>query len=101
MARRNYDGQLPDAASEITLATSVLPANYRPRVAGFARGPFLVPALVTPTQVTWRNARTYIVQIADGRNFRAVRITAGRTFVGWWAVEEFGLPLYGEANDAL
>lgn len=43
-------------------SASGLPGNYSPRVAGYARGPFLTPVLVTPTDYRWRNARTYIVE---------------------------------------
>ncbi len=74
---------------------SVLPPRYTPRVAGYARGPFLVPVEVTPSEWRWRNTRTAIVKAADGLNYRALRIHVGGEFVGWWAVELLGslLPL--------
>jgi len=49
---------------------------------------------VTPTDFTWRNARTYIVEnAADGLNYRAVRVTVNRHHYGYWAVELLGTPL--------
>lgn len=72
---------------------SVLPARCLPRVAHFARGPFLDARLVTPSDFKWRNARTYVVENVDGLNYRAVRVTVNRHHYGWWAVELLGTPL--------
>lgn len=72
---------------------SVLPPHYTPRAAGYARGPFLDPRLVTPTDFKWREARTYIVENIDGLNYRAVRVMVDRHHYGWWAVELLGQPL--------
>jgi hypothetical protein len=46
-------------------SASGLPGNYSPRIAGYARGPFLEPVLITPTDYRWRNARTYIVEVLE------------------------------------
>lgn len=74
--------------------SSGLPARYSPLVAGYARGPFLNPRIVTPTSFRWRNARTYLIENADdGLNYRAVRVTVGRDHYGWWAIELLGTML--------
>lgn len=78
-------------------SASGLPPRYLPRVAGYARGPWIDPRLVTPTEFRWRNARTYILEDYDGVEWRCVRITVpGGHHAGWWAVELLGLPLLGE-----
>lgn len=73
---------------------SSLPAHYTPRIAGYARGPFLDPQLITPSHWNWRNTRTAVVRHADGHDYRAIRVssTTGE-FLGWWAVELLGVPL--------
>lgn len=90
----------PPTASNPSPATfpqspgSALPRQYTPRVAGYARGPFLDPVLVTPSHWRWRNARTYVIRDRDGHDYRAVRVlSAEREFVGYWAVELLGIPL--------
>lgn len=72
---------------------SVLPHPYTPKVAGYAHGPFIEPALVTPTHWRWRNARTYIVKANTGQEYRCVRVSSGKEFCGYWAVELLGIPL--------
>ena len=73
---------------------SELPARYSPKVAGHARGPFLEPTLITPSDWLWRNARTYVVRCAlDGLDYRALRVSVNGQTVGWWAVELLGTPL--------
>lgn len=69
---------------------SALPRQYSPRVAGYAPGPFLTPTLVTPSDWRWRNARSYTITVADGNEYRAIRVSSGREFVGYWAVELLG-----------
>lgn len=86
----------PDtAASYASPATSPspglsLPAVYTPLAAGYARGPYITPETVTPTDWRWRSARTYIVTDADGTNYRCVRVFSGGRFIGYWAVELLG-----------
>lgn len=73
-----------------------LPRKYAPVVAGYAKGPFIEPDLVTPTDWRWRNARTFIVRDkTDGRKYRTLRVTDGEggRFIGYWAVELLGTPL--------
>lgn len=71
-----------------------LPSRYAPRVAGYARGPWLDPATVTPSDWRWKAARTYTVEnAADGQTYRAIRVTSGLAFIGYWAVELLGTPL--------
>lgn len=77
-----------------------LPPRYSPVVAGYARGPFLDPVTVTPSDWRWRNTRTAVVRDRDGHDYRAIRVytaaLAGMRmteFVGWWAVELLGVPL--------
>jgi len=79
---------------------SALPPTYTPASAGFARGPFLDPQTVTPTSLKWNRARVYHVHAVDGRDYYALRVFTGprkqerRDFVGWWAIEERGVPLF-------
>lgn len=78
------------------LRASGLPRQYSPKVAGYARGPFLDPQLVTPSAWRWRNCRTYIIRHTDGQDYRAVRVLETShtpEFVGYWAVERLGVPL--------
>jgi hypothetical protein len=85
----------PETGS-IPAPVSGLPPRYLPRVAGYARGPFIEPRLVTPTDIAWRNARTYIVTSYEGIEYRCVRVTApGGHHYGWWAVEVVGISLMG------
>lgn len=78
------------------LRPQTLPATYIPKVAGYARGPF-VSGLVTPSAWWWKNTRTVVVHNeADGLDYRAIRVLDdARTpeFVGYWAVELLGVPL--------
>lgn len=105
MTRRNTAGNATAPATPQPVP-SALPPVYTPRVAAYAGGPFLDPVTVTPTHMSWRNARTYLVETADGNTYRAIRIHAprwvligtrtekrGTVFVGWWAVEMLGTPL--------
>ena len=70
-----------------------LPPHYIPRVAGYARGPFMT-GRVMPSEWRWRNVRTYIVTSErDGLDYRCVLVTADKTPVGYWAVEMLGTPL--------
>lgn len=90
----------PDAAEQQKPATdpngsraSVLPRQYSPRVAGYAGGPFVNPTFVTPTDWTWRNARTFRVEDEDGIEYRCLRVyDAAQQFVGYWVVELLGKP---------
>lgn len=80
----------PDPTGRLT----ALPPRYSPKVAGNARGPFLEPTLITPSDWLWRNARTYVVRCAlDGLDYRALRVSVDGQTVGWWAVELLGTPL--------
>ncbi len=82
-------------------STSGLPAHYLPRVAAHARGPWIEPRLVTPTDIKWRNARTYIVTDYAGVEWRCLRVTvAGGHHVGWWAVELLGTSLMGDTGSS-
>ena len=90
----------PDAAKQETSPAilppspgSVLPARYVPLVAGYARGPFIDPATVTPTDWRWHDARTYIVRGRDGLDYRCVRVASEGVYIGYWAVELLGKPL--------
>lgn len=67
--------------------------HYTPRSAGYARGPMLIPELVTPSEWRWRNCRTYVIRNADGHDYRAVRVYSGGEMIGYWAVELLGVPL--------
>lgn len=82
------------------LRASGLPSHYLPGVAGYAGGPWLTPELVTPSDWSWRSARTYVVRNADdGLDYRAIRVYSGfapgvgNECVGYWAVERLGDPL--------
>lgn len=73
---------------------STLPRRYTPIVAGYARGPFLDPVLVTPSGWRWRNTRAYTVRHSDGHDYRAIRVhSEDGDFLGYWAVELLGVPL--------
>lgn len=73
---------------------STLPGRYTPLVAGYARGPFLDPVLVTPSGWRWRNTRAYTVRHSDGHDYRAIRVhSEDGDFLGYWAVELLGVPL--------
>ena len=86
--------ELPqDALTTPTVRASALPAHYSPKVAGYARGPFLEPVLITPSDWLWRNARTYVVRHSDGLDYRALNVSVDGQTVGWWAVELLGTPL--------
>ena len=86
--------ELPqDARTDPTVRASALPAHYSPKVAGYARGPFLEPSLITPSDWLWRNARTYVVTHSDGLNYRALNVSVDGETIGWWAVELLGTPL--------
>jgi len=87
-----YKAKTPEAGSP---PASGLPSHYSPRVAGYARGPFLDPQSITPTDFRWRNARTYIVEHKTGVRYRALRVMVGSHTFGWWAIERLGelLPL--------
>lgn len=69
---------------------STLPAHYSPIAAGYARGPFITPKLVTPTDWRFRSARTYMVTDEDGTRYRCVRVLSGGRAIGFWAVERLG-----------
>lgn len=69
----------------------VLPPHYSPKVAGYARGPFIESDLVTPTSWRWRSARSFIVRAANGQDYRCVRVSSEGEFVGYWAVETLGI----------
>ena len=76
------------------LRTSGLPSQYAPGVAGYARGPLLEPATITPSDWRWRRVRTAVVQDArDGLSYRAIGVTSNGDWWGWWAVERLGEPL--------
>lgn len=72
-----------------------LPAHYTPAIAAHAPGPFLTEQVVTPSDVKWLNARTYIVRDADThQEYRALRILdASGHFLGYWAIELMPEPL--------
>jgi hypothetical protein len=84
----------PEARSDSpALRASGLPTHYAPGVAGYAGGPLLEPATVTPSDWRWRRVRTVVVQDArDGLNYRAIGVTSNGDWWGWWAVERLGEP---------
>lgn len=88
-ARNTEPAPIPQAP------VSVLPPHYAPKVAGYARGPFIDPVTVTPTNWRWRNARSFIVRDKSGQDYRCIRVFADGKIVGYWAVEKLGklLPL--------
>lgn len=93
MSRQDQAAKTPTPATPSRSPASALPARYTPRVAGYARGPFIEPAEVIPSEWRWRNARTYVIRDADGVNWRCVRVCSEGEPVGYWAVELLGLPL--------
>lgn len=73
-----------------------LPPRYLPRIARFSRGPFIEPRIVTPTDLRWRDARTYVVQDYDEVLWRCLRVTIpGGHHYGYWAIELLGVSLMG------
>src|SRR3954468_1628200 len=90
MRRQRTAARKPSPASTYSAPGSALPAVFTPVVAGYARGPFVEPRIVTPTDWRWRNTRTYIVQDIDGTEYRCLRVTSGGRFIGYWAVELLG-----------
>lgn len=95
---RTAGAEADSTPEESASAMSGLPWKYTPRVAGYARGPFITPdpdglAAVTPTDWRWRNARTYIVRDAAGVDWRCLRVSSPLGVVGFWAVELLGTPL--------
>lgn len=80
---------------------SGLPPRYLPRVAHYARGPWIEPRLVIPTEFGWRGTRTYLVEDYDGVEWRCLRVTTeGPDLVGYWAVERLGYPLTVDPSPA-
>lgn len=77
----------------IKVAGSTLPRRHTPTLAAWSSGPFLDPKLVTPSEWTWRGARTYVVDTVDGEQYRALRVESEGEFIGYWAVELLGTPL--------
>lgn len=73
-----------------------LPLYHTPAVAAYAPGPFLTEQVVTPSDVKWMNARTYLVRnAADRQEYRALRVyDQSNQFVGYWAIEVMPAPLY-------
>lgn len=69
--------------------STTLPAKYTPKIAAYARGPFLEPELVEPSAWKWRDARTFTVRSA-GRDWRAIRVHSAGEFIGYWAIEPVG-----------
>lgn len=65
---------------------STLPAQYTPRVAEYAEGPFLHAQLVTPQGIEFHGARTYLVETPDGTSYLALRVQVGPHFYGWWKI---------------
>ena len=83
-------------ASAESVGASGLPAGYSPRVAGYARGPWMDPQLVTPSELKWINVRTAVVRHSDGADYLCVRVfDRSHNFVGWWAINMIGTPLDG------
>ncbi len=93
MSRHPKAAETPSPATIPQSPGSALPAHYSPLVAGYARGPFVEPATVTPTDWRWRDTRTYIVRATDGHDYRCVRVTSEGVEIGYWAVELLGVPL--------
>lgn len=92
MSRRETAAN-PTPATDDRSPASALPAHYTPRVAGYARGPFIDPAEVTPTEWRWRNARSYIVTDKAGTAWRCIQVCSDGKPIGYWAVELLGTPL--------
>lgn len=92
-------GRLPRTAKKVEPGAapkapgSTLPTRYTPKVAGYARGPFLDPVRITPSGWRWHDVRTYVVRHSDGLDYRAVRVASEGAFIGYWAVELLGTPL--------
>jgi len=95
MSRQDQAAKTPTPATSSRSSASALPARYTPRVAGYARGPFIEPAEVIPSEWRWRNARAYTIRDKDGVYWRCVRVftDAGAVFAGYWAVELLGVQL--------
>lgn len=70
---------------------SSLPPRYIPRVAEYAPGPFIEPALVTPSDWEWKGARSVIVQGRNGIQYRCLRVYSDGALFGYWAVERLGV----------
>lgn len=100
MDRRETAEKTPTPATPDRLPASALPAHYTPRVAGYARGPFIQPHTVTPTDWKWRNARSYLVTDEAGTTWRCIQVCSDGKPVGYWAVELLGTPLsaFGEGS---
>lgn len=89
--------------------SGALLASYTPTVAHYAPGPFLDEQIVTPTEVKWMNARTYIVRNrTDRQDYRAIRVyDQSRQFVGYWAIEllppelDFGRYFQADVEDMI
>lgn len=71
-----------------------LPLGATPRVAAYARGPLILdPAEVRASEWKWRNATAYTVT-ARGHEYRAIRVYSEGLFIGYWAVELLGVPMF-------
>ena len=93
MSRQPEAARKTEPAPDPQAPVSVLPPHYAPKVAGYARGPFIDPVIVTPTSWRWRNARSFIVRAPNGQDYRCVRVVSEGIFRGYWAVELLGIPL--------
>lgn len=100
--RRGSGNSTPEPPSGVLLP------SYTPIVAHYAPGPFLDEQIVTPSEYRWRGTRTYIVRDRTTRQeYRALRVSDGPHFVGYWAVELLPTPLdlgtrfEGDREDAI
>lgn len=64
-----------------------LPASAAPIVARYTPGPLIDVQHVEPSDVTWANARTYLVTDPHGQQYRALRVYVDGALYGYWAVE--------------
>ena len=88
--------------SPLTGKVKGLPLSYTPICAAYAPGPFIDAGIVTPSEIRWMNARTYVVRDqTTGHEYRALRVLDHtREVVGYWAVEPLPEPLdFGDTFD--
>ena len=91
------------AGSPSTIPVGGLPLSYSPICATYAPGPFLDVEVVTPSEIRWMNARTYVVRDRQtSQDYKALRIlNPAHEVVGYWAIELLPTPLdFGVDFDA-
>ena len=78
-----------------------LPRTHTPIIAQYAPGPF-IRGEVTPSEIRWMNARTYVVETSDGVEWRALRVLDEHgELLGYWGIEQLGVAFdFGLGFDA-